>query len=282
MLLRQEEHESLEAGDDDFAPESARQLGTDPWRPATDGMQPRVSVVIPTLNEARNLPHVFAALPADIFEVVLVDGHSTDGTVEVARKLRPDIRIVAQPGRGKGDALACGFAACRGDVIVMLDADGSTSATEIPRYVDALRAGADFAKGSRFIEGGGSSDITVLRRVGNWFFCTLVNGLFGTRYSDLCYGYNAFWARCLPHMSVDCEGFEVETLINIRVARAGLEVAEVPSFEADRIHGESKLRTFRDGFRVLRTIFGEWTVRPRSQSVEHPQFAQVSPSPSEP
>ncbi|MDQ3668756.1 MAG: glycosyltransferase family 2 protein [Actinomycetota bacterium] len=218
---------------------------------------PRVSVVIPTLNEARNLPHVFAKLPADIFEVVLVDGRSTDDTVEVARDLYPNVRIVGQTRKGKGNALACGFAACRGDVIVMLDADGSANGEEIPRFVDALVAGADFAKGSRFIEGGGSSDITPLRGAGNWFFSTLVNVLFGTRYSDLCYGYNAFWAHCLPHMSVDCDGFEVETLINIRVARAGLAIAEVPSFEEDRIHGESNLRTFRDGFRVLRTIFRE-------------------------
>jgi glycosyltransferase involved in cell wall biosynthesis len=225
--------------------------------PTATTARPRVSVVIPTLNEAKNLPHVFATLPADIFEVVLVDGRSTDDTVEVARDLYPDVRIVGQTGKGKGNALACGFAACRGDVIVMLDADGSANGQEIPRFVDALVAGADFAKGSRFAEGGGSSDITPLRGAGNWFFSTLVNVLFGTRYSDLCYGYNAFWAHCLPHMSVDCDGFEVETLINIRVARSGLTIAEVPSFEEDRIHGESNLRTFRDGFRVLRTIFRE-------------------------
>ncbi len=228
--------------------------------------RPRVSVVIPTLNEAKNLPHVFATLPADIFEVVLVDGRSTDDTVEVARDLYPDVRIVGQTGKGKGNALACGFAACRGDVIVMLDADGSANGQEIPRFVDALVAGADFAKGSRFAKGGGSSDITPLRGAGNWFFSTLVNVLFGTRYSDLCYGYNAFWAHCLPHMSVDCDGFEVETLINIRVARSGLTIAEVPSFEEDRIHGESNLRTFRDGFRVLRTIFRERLKRSGSSS----------------
>ena len=226
---------------------------------------PRVSVVIPTLNEAKNLPHVFATLPADVYEVVLVDGNSTDGTTEVARDLYPGVRIVGQTGRGKGNALAAGFAAVHGDVIVMLDADGSANGAEIPRFVDALVNGADFAKGSRFLEGGGSSDITVLRRLGNWFLSGLTNLLHGTGYSDLCYGYNAFWTRCLPHIDVDCDGFEVETLINIRVARAGLVVAEVPSFEEDRIHGESNLRTFRDGFRVLRTIFRELGPREQEQ-----------------
>lgn len=220
-------------------------------------MSPRVSVVIPTLNEARNLPHVFANIPSDTYEIVVVDGNSTDDTVEVARELYPDVRIVGQSGRGKGDALAAGFRACRGDVIVMLDADGSANGAEIPRFVAALVEGADFAKGSRFIEGGGSSDITPVRWLGNAVLSGLVNLLYGTRYSDLCYGYNAFWSDCLPAINVDCDGFEVETLINIRVAKAGLIVSEVPSFEEDRIHGESNLRTFRDGFRVLRTIFRE-------------------------
>jgi glycosyltransferase involved in cell wall biosynthesis len=209
------------------------------------------------MNEAANLPHVFSRLPKDVYEVILVDGNSTDGTVEVARDLFPTVRIVGQSKRGKGNALLCGFAACRGDIIVMLDADGSANPAEIPHFVEALRTGADFAKGSRFLDGGGSADITFVREMGNRALGVLVNLLYGTCYTDLCYGYNAFWARCLPHMNVDCDGFEVETLINIRVAKAGLRVAEVPSFEESRIHGESNLNTFRDGFRVLRTILRE-------------------------
>jgi glycosyltransferase involved in cell wall biosynthesis len=232
-----------------------------------DTSPPRVSLVIPALNEARNLPHVFAQLPRDLHEVVLVDGNSSDDTIEVARSLWPGIRIIRQSRRGKGNALACGFAACRGDIIVMLDADGSTSPAEIPRFVDALVAGADFAKGSRFLQDGGSSDLTSLRRTGNRFLSAAVNALYGTRYSDLCYGYNAFWAGCLPILGLDPgrssdgdgrrlwgDGFEVETLINIRIAKAGLQVTEVASYERDRLHGESHLNAFSDGLRVLRTI----------------------------
>jgi len=228
---------------------------------------PRVSVVIPTLNEARNLPYVFERLPEGLFEVVLVDGHSTDGTVEVARELRPDIRVVRQTRRGKGNALACGFAACRGDIIVMIDADGSTDPREIPAFVDALLAGADYAKGSRFIAGGGSTDITRVRRAGNFGLNLLTNALNGTRFSDLCYGYNAFWRHCLPALALDAgdshkamqwgDGFEIETIINVRVARAGLRMTEVPSFERPRLHGESNLNAVRDGLRVLRTIARE-------------------------
>ncbi len=214
----------------------------------------RVSVVIPTLNEAKNLAHVLAQLPSGIHELIVVDGHSIDGTPELARRLRPEVRIVTQSGKGKGDALRAGFHACTGDIIVMLDADCSTDPREIPRFVAALQQGADFVKGSRFAQGGGGSDITPLRRIGNRILNALVNTLYGTSYTDLCYGYNAFWTRCLPYMRVDCQGFEVETLINVRIAKAGLVIHEVPSRERARMYGDSNLRAVRDGLRVLRVI----------------------------
>jgi glycosyltransferase involved in cell wall biosynthesis len=216
-----------------------------------------VSVVIAAMNEEKNLPYVFSRLPEGLHEVILVDGHSVDETVAVARRLLPDIRILTQSGRGKGNAMAEGFAACTGEIIVALDADGSTDPAEIPRFVSALCNGADFVKGSRFAQGGASTDITRARSLGNRLLGAFVNTLYGTHYTDLCYGYNAFWARCLPYLRVDCDGFEVETLINVRVAKAGLIVHEVPSFEQVRLNGESNLHTVRDGTRVLRTIVRE-------------------------
>jgi glycosyltransferase involved in cell wall biosynthesis len=231
---------------------------------------PWVSVVIPALNEARNLPHVFARLPANIHEVIVVDGHSVDDTVSVARHLRSDVRIVEQTRKGKGNALACGFAAATGDVIAMVDADGSADPREIPRFVNALLDGADFAKGTRYVLGAGSNDITRLRSIGNRILIGLVNLFYRTRYSDLCYGFNAFWRRHVPVFGLDAttrapsgdgwlwgDGFEIETLISIRVAAAGLTVAEVPSFEHSRIHGDSNLSTVRDGWRILIAILRE-------------------------
>jgi glycosyltransferase involved in cell wall biosynthesis len=229
---------------------------------------PRVSVVIPTLNEAANLPYVFGLLPETVFQVIIVDGHSVDGTVEVAQALRPDVQVVRQTRRGKGNALACGFEAVRGDIAVMLDADCSADPREIPRFVDALVSGADFAKGTRFAPGGGSSDITRTRAWGNSCLNRTANLLFGTRSTDLCYGYNAFWVRCLSAMELEAgdhrqdrklwgDGFEIETIINTRIAKAKLRVVEVPSFEFDRVHGNSKLNTWRDGFRVLRALVAE-------------------------
>ena len=266
----------------------------------TSAAWPRVSVVVPALNEARNLPHVFARLPADVHEVIVVDGHSVDGTPEVARQLRPDVRVVMQTRKGKGNALACGFEAATGDVIAMVDADGSADPGEIPQFVKALTEGADFAKGTRFTDGAGSSDITWLRRMGNRVLSGLVNFFYGTRYSDLCYGFNVFWRRHVPVFGLDAtspppaegngrlwgDGFEVETLLNIRVALAGLTIAEVPSFEHPRIYGVSNLNAFSDGLRVLRTILAErrqagaWRGRWRIGRQPKPQgrnMARLSP-----
>lgn len=222
----------------------------------------QVSVIVPALNEAENLPYVLPLIPHWVHEVLLVDGRSTDDTVQVARRLRPGIRIIEQEGRGKGAALRSGFAAASGDIIVMLDADGSTDPTEIPIFIHALLVGADFVKGSRFMQGGGTADMTASRALGNWGFVWSVRALFGGRYSDLCYGYAAFWRRVLPVLGLSADGFEIETMMNIRALRAGLKVAEVPSFEAPRVHGSSRLRTIPDGWRVLKTIFKEY-FRPR-------------------
>jgi glycosyltransferase involved in cell wall biosynthesis len=235
-------------------------------RPST----PRISVVIPARNEAKNLEIILPKLPA-VHEVILVDGNSVDGTIETARRIMPDIRVVHQTRKGKGNALACGFEAVTGDVVVMFDADCSADSDEIPRFVDALVAGADVAKGSRYTKGGGSEDITMFRSLGNRGLNLLCNILLGARYTDLCYGYNAFWADCLPtfdllpsHLEQPedgsmlwGDGFEIETILACRMTAAELDITEVPSFEKLRVHGVSNLSAVSDGIRVLKTILDE-------------------------
>jgi glycosyltransferase involved in cell wall biosynthesis len=238
--------------------------------------RPTVSAIIPTLNEAKNLPYVLSELPNGINELIVVDGHSTDSTVAVAQELRPDVRIVLQDRKGKGNALACGFAAARGDIIVMIDADGSTNPAEIPTFIRPLISGADFVKGSRYMEGGGSADITGLRSLGNRALGFGVNLMFGTRYTDLCYGYSAFWRRVLPQLHITCDGFEVETVLNVRAAKAGFQIVEVPSFEQERIHGLSNLNAWRDGRRVLKTILSErFTPLPKPSDTWMPPYAEL-------
>jgi glycosyltransferase involved in cell wall biosynthesis len=218
---------------------------------------PRVSFILPTLNEAKNLPCLLPRIPAWAHEVIIVDGRSTDGTVEVARQVRSDIRIVMEPRPGKGAALQAGFRAATGDIIVMLDADGSMAPEEAILFLGALMSGADLVKGSRFVQGAGSDDISIVRMLGNWGLTQIVRLLYGCYFSDLCYGYVAFWARHVDSLRCDCDGFEIETLINIRALKSRLKIVEVASFEARRISGVSNLRAIPDGIRVLKTIVRE-------------------------
>lgn len=232
-------------------------MGRGDLGPLPAGSTITVSVVIPTLNEADNLPHVLPRIPDWVHEVVLIDGGSIDGTAEVAKGLWPDVVVVQDLTPGKGAALRRGFEVATGDIIVMIDADGSMDPGEIRSFVSALVGGADFAKGSRFCHGGGTADMEWYRRFGNSVLTRMVRLGFGGRYSDLCYGYNAFWKHAIDSLDLQADGFEIETLMNIRALRAGLVVTEVPSFEAKRIYGTSNLNTVKDGWRVLRTIFRE-------------------------
>ncbi len=216
--------------------------------------RPPVSVVIPAFNEEESIEWVLQELPPWVHEVILIDGLSTDRTEAIARTLRPDIVVVHQHQRGKGAALRAGFAAARGDIIVMMDADGSTDPWELDKFVAALESGADFVKGSRIIEGGGSVDLTPVRRAGNLGFVLLVNILYGSRFTDLCYGYCAFWRRHLESLRLRADGFEIETELVLNAVQAGLDIREVPSVELARRGGASNLRAFSDGRRVLGTI----------------------------
>ena len=216
-----------------------------------------VSVVIPTKNEARNIGWVLRRLDDLVDEVVIVDGLSTDDTVSVVQAIRPDAKIIMHPLPGKGEAIRAGLAAATGDLVVMLDADGSMDPEEIGSFLRALAEGADFAKGSRFLDGGGTTDITPLRGFGNAVLVRLTNLLLGTRYTELCYGYMAFRRSRLPELQLQSSGFEIETEIVVKAHRAGLAVVEVPSMEAPRRFGRSNLNTFRDGWRVLRTLLAE-------------------------
>jgi glycosyltransferase involved in cell wall biosynthesis len=239
------------------------------FRRAADA-SPRVSIVVPAMNEALNLAVVLPQLP-EVHEVILVDGGSVDGSVAAARRVLPGVIPVQQSRRGKGNALAAGFARVTGDIVVMFDADGSADPAEIERFVKALTDGADFAKGSRFTAGGGSIGITPMRRLGNQFLNAVFKAGFGKRSTDVCYGYNAFWADLIPVLDLPDharpgvsdrlqwgDGSEVETLVHCRLAAAGAMITEVPSVEKVRLFGGSHLHAVSDGLRVLRALVAEW------------------------
>jgi glycosyltransferase involved in cell wall biosynthesis len=216
-------------------------------------MRERVSVVIPAKDEARNVAWVLRRLPPGIDEVILVDGNSTDDTVAVARAVRPDIVVATERGPGKGAAMRTGMELASGEIIVTIDADGSMDPAEIDRYVTAAHD-VDLVKGSRFAGNGGTDDMGAFRRLGNRALLGLVNVLYGSRLTDLCYGYCAVRRTALPALALRSDGFEIETEMTVRALRAGLRVGEVPSFEAPRRYGTSHLRTIPDGWRVLCTL----------------------------
>jgi hypothetical protein len=255
-LLREDDEERLSQG----------------TRPAPHRVGVTISVVVPAKNEAENISWVLERVPAWVDEIILVDGQSIDGTIEVARRARPDIVVVEQKSPGKGSALLAGFAAATGDIIVMLDADGSMHPAEIDRYVALIASGFDFVKGSRFMAGADSTDITLLRRLGNNCLLSLANMIYGTRFTDLCYGYCAFRRKFLEKLALTAPGFEIESQLIARACMTELRITEVPSLELPRRHGQSNLRTFRDGRRVLWTLLKE-AYRPRS--LPTPQDALV-------
>ncbi len=236
-------------------PTAAERLaGAPPPAAAVPGHQGlTLSVVIPTWNEASNIATVLQYL-GDAHEVVLVDGLSEDGTVETALELRPDVTLIQREPRGKGDALRAGFDAATGDVIVIMDADGSMDPGEIDVFMSVIALGFDLVKGSRLACGGGSYDLTRVRWAGNAALCAVANGLFHTHWTDLCYGYLAFRRECLPRLALDADGFEIEAQILGHAAQAGLRIAEIPSIELPRLEGESHLKATRDGTRILKAM----------------------------
>jgi glycosyltransferase involved in cell wall biosynthesis len=218
---------------------------------------PSVSVVVPAKNEARNIAWVLQRIPSYVDEVIVVDGLSSDGTLEIAKMIAPDVIVIHEMRRGKGAAVLAGFEAARGDYIVVLDADGSMDPTEIDGFVGGLDAGFDLVKGSRFMRGGGSTDISRLRLAGNSALAALSNALYGTRFTELCYGFMALRRTMLPRLGLDATGFEIEAQIVSRAVRAGARITEVPSWESPRRNGVSNLNPLRDGWRVLLTILRE-------------------------
>ena len=243
---------------------------------------PPVTVVVPARDEAANIGWVLSRLPRFVTRVVLVDGSSNAETALAARDQRPDVEVISQPAAGKGAALVAGLLAAPGEIAVMMDADGSMDPAEIQLLVAALLAGADVAKGSRMLAGAGSQDLDWLRRLGSRLLTFTANRLYRHPWSELCYGYAAFWTDVIPSLELDRiavdariprlvarivrrfrrgiaygNGFEIEAILFTRAARAGLRITEVASFEHARRSGQSNLVTFRDGARVLMALLNE-------------------------
>lgn len=219
-------------------------------------VMPKTTVLICALNEEENLPHVLPRIPAWVYEVILVDGHSADRTAEIAGELQPGIRVLVQPGKGKQDAKIFGLRHASGDIVVFMDADGQNDPDEMHKFVQPLIDGYDFAKGSRFLDTDPS--IPRFRRIGNRIFTTLVNLLYGTNYTDLCSGYNAGWRESLLGLKPTGDNsFMDEPWVNINMKKLGLKVVEVAHRDRGRANGQSTFGSLSMGWVILKIIIRE-------------------------
>jgi len=220
----------------------------------------KVTAVIPAKNEALSVGLIVDKVSKYVSQVTVIDGNSTDSTLVTAK--RAGAMVFIQRERGKGSALKQAFRRIQGDAVVILDADGSMRPEEIPAFMKILNNNPeiDIVKGSRFLGNGYSEDISLLRRVGNMIFVLLVNLLWSTEYSDLCYGFGAFTISAMEKLAprLESDNFEIETEIAIKAKKLGLKVVEIPSVELRRKHGKSNLNTLVDGAKILRRIFKEF------------------------
>ena len=216
---------------------------------------PYVSIVIPTLNEERNigslLRQVSPILKGYNHEIIVVDGHSKDRTVRIAKSMGAK---VIYDNLGKGSALTKGIGAAKGRIIVSMDADLSNRARELKLLIAGIETGYDICMGSRFLTGGGSDDMPLIRKMGNGFFVWIVNRIYGSRYTDLCYGYRSFARNVPKRLKLEEKGFGIEAEISIKAVKMGMKTLEVPSYEKKREAGQAKLMTVRDGWVILKTI----------------------------
>lgn len=208
---------------------------------------------MPTLNEAHCIEKTISEIPPDtVDEVIVVDGHSTDGTVQIVRRLGH--RVILQKTKGYGSAFAEGVDSASGDIIVLMDADGSHNPADIPLLVQKIQEGFDYVMAIRYAPGCRSDDDTLVRHVGNMFFTFLVNLIHKVYVADALYLFTAARRDKLQEIAPTSPGFEYCVEILIKAHYRGMKIYQIPSIERPRRGGRSKVNAFLDGLRILKTI----------------------------
>lgn len=221
----------------------------------------RTSLIIPTLNEIDGVRAVMPRIDRSwCDEILVVDGGSSDGTVEWLRA--NGYPVVLQDEPGIGNAYRKAYAHTTGDVILTFSPDGNSIPELIPELIAAMSSGHDLVIVSRYLGKARSEDDDRLTSVGNVFFTTAINLLFGGHYTDALVIFRAYRRNLIRRLEIDAPHMTYEAQISIRAAKYGLRVAEISGDEPRRIGGERKMHPFRTGWTILREM-GRELLRPR-------------------
>lgn len=219
----------------------------------------RTTVIGATLNEIEAIQVVLPELEqSSADEILIVDGGSTDGTVEYCRNFGGKVRLLENCFGGYGAAIMEGVKASTGDIVIEFPPDGNSLAERIPAVVEEIEKGYDFVIVSRYKDGAKSHDDDFMTAIGNWGFTTLTNMMFGTSYTDVLVGYRAYRKSALFELGLDSPGLSWVAQEAIRFATHGFKVGDIGGDEPERIGGERKMRIFKTGFEILSLMFQEY------------------------
>lgn len=212
--------------------------------------------MIISLNEIEGMRAVLPRIPKDLlFEIIVSDGGSTDGSIEYAESL--GIKVIRQKGKGIVAGIKEGVAAVTGDILIQFTPDNNMIPEKIPELIAKMEEGYDMVVVSRYLPPAKSQDDHIISGFGNWMFTTMVNVLFKTNYTDVLGFYRAYRLDLLKELNLEIK-LSIDTQLNIRCAKRGKKVGEIPGDEPPRIGGKSSRSIIWNGLVELHTILDEW------------------------
>ena len=222
-------------------------------------MGTKVTLIIPALNEEGCIGKTIKEIPrSHVDEIIVVDGHSTDNTVNEAKiALGPNDKIIEQKREKFGGAIYDGLDMANGDIVMIMDADGSHNPNDIPKLLSRFLENT-IVMASRYAPGGRSDDDTLIRWLGNWVFTRLTRLVHGVKITDSLYFFFAISKENFKKLDLKSQGFAICVEFLVKARRNGLKIIEVPAIERPRLAGESKVNAFRDGLKILRAILRKY------------------------
>lgn len=217
---------------------------------------PKVSLIVLTRNEKEGLEKIMPRVKKSwVDEILVVDGNSTDGTIEAAKKI--GLKVVQQTKMGRGNAFRVGLENAKGDMLIYFSPDGNEVPEDIPKIINKMKEGHDMVIASRFSKLSKSEDATFVRLLGNKMFTVVINSLYGTKLTDALNGFRAIKTNVMKEIDTTAEHFDIEIQMSMRCIKNGYKVDEIPTVEPNRIGGVAKLNTFVDGWRCTKFLVKE-------------------------